>query len=462
MTPPVWPPPAGNAPLLRLHLLLAVLLAIAPLASRLEAEEAAVSRATLRRLATRALQADTDDARTTALQALAGHLEGLPEGVREVLPILGRLLREGRVPARLEVLRTVAASSDEVATAFLLTRLDPEVEGHARVWAAVFDHLGARRSDPRVARRLLADLRATTSPTKRALNLEACGALQGPLVRGTLHRAHPDETWVEAAGRARGLARQVDRDSLEVLVGLLRHTHAAVRTAAWEGLVARTGQALRRTPEVWEAWWKQGAPVAAQGTRYDGAPAHADGGGHTPHYYGVPIKRPRARVVFCLDTSQSMYGDGISFAREHLRTTLADLHGTQGFEIIAFHKDLNAFADRVVRAHPVHKWRAIHWLDELETIAYTNLYDAAELAFGHAGRGPRARDDAAALDMIFLLSDGSPNRGRFRVAKRIIKHLGALAGDTLPVHTIGVGRRDEALLRGIAEACGGTYVDVVE
>ena len=98
----------------------------------------------------------------------------------------------------------------------------------------------------------------------------------------------------------------------------------------------------------------------------------------------------------------------------------------------------------------------------IEPTSYTNLFDAVALAFGHAGRGLRAVKTPEKIDAIFLLSDGAPNRGRFRVAKRVVSHISELSKKEIPVHTIGAGEEVFPLLRAIAEATGGTFVDAFE
>ena len=120
------------------------------------------------------------------------------------------------------------------------------------------------------------------------------------------------------------------------------------------------------------------------------------------------------------------------------------------------------WTERLESAHPVQKLRALQFLKKLETISYTNLFDAVETAFGHGGRGKFAQVDASPLDAVFLLSDGAPNRGRFRDEKRVIREIGKLSANEVPVHTIGAGDEVFPLLRAIARATGGTFVDAFE
>jgi hypothetical protein len=139
-----------------------------------------------------------------------------------------------------------------------------------------------------------------------------------------------------------------------------------------------------------------------------------------------------------------------------------DLTTSHHFDVIAFHESVRPFAGRLVRAHPVVKARVLAWVDRLETVSYTNLYDAVEEAFGYAGRGRRPAAAPARLDAVFLLSDGAPNRGRYHVASQVVAGIAALSRRQVPVHTIGAGDEVFPLLRAISHATGGTFVDAFD
>jgi hypothetical protein len=112
-----------------------------------------------------------------------------------------------------------------------------------------------------------------------------------------------------------------------------------------------------------------------------------------------------------------------------------------------------------VPAHPVVKAKAIAFLAAISPVSFTNIYDAIEAAFGLAGRGPKPAPDAKPLDAIFVLSDGAPNRGRYVKDDANVEAVAGLSQRTIPVHAISAGDSVAALLRRIAAATGGTYVD---
>lgn len=394
------------------------------------------------------------------------------DGRRRVHALSAALTAAGaaadRTAERAELVALLAAVPGRAALDGVLLQLDPAREPEVVVWRAIQDALALRSADPATVRRLVdAAVEPDVAPTVRALRLEALGGVAHPAAGLRLLHGRAGETWVEAACRARALAARPSRARLEALVGLLGHEAGAVRRSAWEGLVRVTGLDLPADAAAWAAG------LAARDAAGAGEEAGAEGAGgegryaravppHVPHYYGIPIPRPRSAAVFCLDVSQSMYGRGIEQARAHLTNTLHDLPTTHRFAIVAFHTRIETYVDDLVVAHPVHKARAVAWLDGLETTAYTNMIDALEWAYGLAGRGPRARTPAQVLDAVFLLSDGAPNRGRVQDATRLAEVVRALARDDVPLHTIGAGEEVFPLLRALAAAGGGRFVDAFE
>jgi hypothetical protein len=290
--------------------------------------------------------------------------------------------------------------------------------------------------------------------------LEALGAVGGPAAGLLLSTARPGADWIEDSGRALGLGRWDDPSAVPALLELLSHPDPAPRVHAWEGLARRTGRRLPASRPAWEEALRSPAPPPppeADPERYEAADSP-----HVPTYYGIPIPRPRSRVVFCLDVSQSMWGDGIDSARRHLAHTLKDLPTTCAFDVVLFNERVMPWSGRLVAAHPVRKALAIEFLEAQETVSYTNLYDAVEQAFSYAGRGRRPAADPVRLDAVFLLSDGAPNRGRYRRDDEVVEGIAALSERRTPVHTIGAGEEVFPLLRRIAAATGGRFADAFE
>ena len=331
---------------------------------------------------------------------------------------------------------------------------------------AAIEGVADRASDPAFARRLLDRVRdPKTEPWRRALAVEALGGLDGPAVPLVLHAARPGADWVEESCRALALARRGRDDDVGPLIDLLAHAEVAPRIHAWEGLVRLTRQNLPPQREPWATWWegRRGrlpAPAPAPAVAGAGGDAYtAPEPAHVPTYYGVPVRGRGAAcgVVFCLDVSASMSEHGIEPARRHLEATIRELPMRTSFDVVAFNENVSPLWGRLARAHPVAKARAIAWLDAIVPKSFTNLYDAVETAFQCAGLGRSPASEPQHLDLVFVLSDGAPNRGRYHVAEQVVAGIAALSQRRVPVHTIGAGESVLPLLREISAATGGTF-----
>ena len=423
-------------------------------------------RKTLERIQ-RGLGARDAERRLEGLRHLSSVVEKAPAPYRRCLPKLRDILRMRGPEERALVMGILLRLGDPDADRVWFNRMDLDTETRGAVLAAAVDAVRARAADAAFVQRLATEAVAPTCPAPRkALLLEALGFADHPAARLMLQTASPDEPWLVAAGRALGLGKRREPRRVPPLIELLAHENWAPRIHAWESLWRITGRAFPPDPRPWRAWWanrpQKDEPITIAdpetGERY--APKKPT---HVPHYYTIPIPQPRSRVVFCLDVSQSMWGPGIDDARRELGKTLLEFPSTHEFEIVAFNEKILPWTGRLERAHPVQKYRAIEYLKTLETISYTNIFDAVETAFGYGGRGRFAKAPAPPpLDAVFLLSDGAPNRGRFRAEKRVVKHIAKLAGGDVPVHTIGAGEEVFPLLRAIAHATGGTFVDAFE
>jgi uncharacterized protein YegL len=348
--------------------------------------------------------------------------------------------------------------------------LDPAKEDDDRVLAAAIEAVADRATDPALARRLLDRARdPKVDPWRRALAVEALGGIDSPAVPLVLHTVRPGADWVEESCRALALGRRGRADDVAPLIELLGHAEVPPRIHAWESLVRITHQDFPPKREPWAKWWeeRQGRlPAQVPAPMPVPTPAVPPGDAYTapppalvPTYYGVPVRGKGAAcgVVFCLDVSASMSEHGIEPARKHLETTLRELTTRTSFDVVAFNENVTPFAGRLVRAHPVAKARAIAWLDAIVPKSFTNIYDAVETAFQYAGFGRSPASEPQHLDLVFLLSDGAPNRGRYHVAEQVVAGISALSQRRVPVHTIGAGESVLPLLRDISAATGGTF-----
>lgn len=404
--------------------------------------------------------------RKAALAELAGVMAQDAALESRLLPLLGEVLR-----LRAEDERALAAQALARATTWpgqqlwfyaALDERQPEP-----VLRAAIDGLQPGTIADALLTLLLEAASDKARPgTQRALALEALGQAGATAADLRLREAREGADWVEESGRALGLARRGGPRALGALVELMGHEDACPRVHAWEGLRRLTGEPLPPAQEPWAAWWraqreKAGtAGPAAPGEDPDGRYAHPEGA-HQPRFYGIPIPRKPhgTRVVFCCDTSHSMQGPPLDRARRELLATLKDLSSEDRFGLVAFHEQPLAWSPRLVRAHPVQKVRAVDWFLALEPMASTNVHDSLERAFGMGGRGRQAVAGEPPLDALFLLTDGEPNVGRFTRASDLLREVRAWAQPATPLHAVGASQDAHVLLRALAEATGGTFVD---
>jgi hypothetical protein len=413
----------------------------------------------------------TDPARRrAALADLISAARQEPGLAARAVPALKEVLRLRGPEERALAVRALPALAAPESLALWLKVLG-QTDEDERVLAAAVDGAADRAGDGMVTRALVqrsGDPKAT--PAQRGLALEALGALGGPGADVRLFLPRPAADWVEESCRALGLTRRGGAEAVDHLIRLLGHADTCPRIHAWEGLTRLTKKALPPDKAAWETWWNAqggrlvpvaGGPVAAPNPddRYAPPPT-----AFAPRFYGLPLPKHGAtsRVVFCLDVSQSMYGPALDRSRKELQATLKQCTTAYRFDVIAFNENVLPWAGRFVPAHPVQKERAIDWFLTLEPTSYTNLYDAVELGFGYGGRGRRAVEAPERIDAVFLLSDGAPNRGRHLQPDPIVKAIGELSDGRVPVHTIGAGEAAFHLLKRIAAATQGTFVDAFE
>lgn len=346
------------------------------------------------------------------------------------LRIVRRLAEETKWRAQRPMIEALDGFTDETALAFL-TR---------RIW-----------DEPR--------------PDVQALLVEALSMSPAALARDTLLRlAGLPLDWPVLQAAAVGLARYRVKESVDRLIDLLWSEHLGVRAAAYEALVALTGNhELSDEPPGWVAWWAErresfGFPAAA-------APADDEVNSVVvepvtlPTYYDIPIRG--RRVVFCLDCSASMWGPKFEAARAELTRAVASLPTRMEFGVIFFNERPYPWRRELVPARPYQKLALIADLESLTTKMYTNLFDTLEMALGFAGLGRYALEGPPGVDDVFLLTDGEPNRGRRRDEDGILDGLAELDPQfRVRIHTISVGDVPKPLMAAIAAARHGTHTHV--
>ncbi|MEN8151604.1 MAG: HEAT repeat domain-containing protein [Planctomycetota bacterium] len=302
----------------------------------------------------------------------------------------------------------------------------------------------------------------------RALWVEALGRSARPeAYRDLLKISGVRTPWPVMQAAAIALGRHPRKESVDRLIDLLWSDRAGVAEAAHESLVRLTGKGdLPVEAAAWVKWWGEHGekfefPGAKAPEPGDGSTTKTTAGGTTtvPTYYDIPIRGKR--VVYCLDVSASMWGPKFTAAKTELARSITSLSTRYRFDVIFFNEHPYAWAQDMIPAFPFQKLDCVTVFADLETKKFTNVFDTLERALGYAGVGRYALKDRPGVDEVFLLTDGEPNRGRYRDRPGILAGLETLdPRKTVRIHTISIGEDPKELMKAIAAARGGRHVHV--
>jgi HEAT repeat protein len=360
--------------------------------------------------------------------------------------LAARVLRAVGGPVDLmSVVKRLGRETDDRAHAGLIAALDGVIDEH--VVEAVIT-AASKHADPRI----------------RGVMALALGGMPGDRSLRTLHRlASQRHPWSVVTSSLIALGRKRHRDVLPLLIRKLRDRDAGARAMAHESLVRLTGHMCEENPERWERWWDE----VGEGFRFpdpdrDTLPGDALPYGKAnpvvPRYYGIPIRG--ARVAFCFDLSASMWGPAKAAATKELIRAVKTLPTGRRFSVVFFNERVWFWRKEPSPALPWPKEELFAHIPTLKTKSYTNIHDALECALGLAGRGRHARDPAPGVDDVFLISDGEPNRGRFRDTRGITSSIRKMnTPRAARIHCIALGDKPRALLEKIAAENGGQFVD---
>ncbi len=409
------------------------------------------------------LRARDPDARRQAIDALLADPGALGEEefgkARRVL--LDLLEGDPRPEVRGLAARALATRRTTESDVRTVERLGREDDWRAQ--RPMLDALAGCRDEAVLAllvRRAFGDPRLDV----RALWVEALGRLDHPRAAETLRSlAGAPLDWPVAIAAALALSRHAHPESVRRLIDLLWSDDDGVRTAAHESLVALTGErALPAKPGPWAEWWER----RKEGFVFPGPPAPGEvvatvpaEPATVPTYYDIPIRG--RRVVFCLDVSASMWGMKSEAASRELERAVRSLPSFCRFAVIFFNEHPLPWREEMTPAYPFQKLACVATFAGLETKKYTNIFDTLERALGFAGLGRYALPDPPGVDDVFLLTDGEPNRGRYRDTDGILAGLRELdPRGSVRIHTVSVGEKPRALLELIAKEHGGRHAHV--
>lgn len=161
------------------------------------------------------------------------------------------------------------------------------------------------------------------------------------------------------------------------------------------------------------------------------------------------LPRPPLNLSVVVDTSGSMKGDPIEYARQGLERMLDGLEPGDKIHLVTFSTSAQVVAEAVEGDAP----ELVNGIAAIAAAGGTNIYDGLhtgfELVDTHYVEGAQNR--------VVLLSDGEATEGITNDAK-IIEMAAAYAGLGYGLTTIGVGKDfDVELMRSLSEQASGSF-----
>ncbi|KAF3689546.1 Inter-alpha-trypsin inhibitor heavy chain H3 [Channa argus] len=162
--------------------------------------------------------------------------------------------------------------------------------------------------------------------------------------------------------------------------------------------------------------------------------------GYFVHFF-APSNLPRVKenVVFVIDRSASMRGTKIAQTRDALGAILKELHEEDHFALIMFDEIIITWKDSLTKATKENVNEAIAYVQELRQQGSTNINDAVLKAVSMlVSERNNMRLPERSLDIIFLLTDGVPNRGETNLQK-IQENVHSAIGGNMTMFCLGFG-----------------------
>jgi hypothetical protein len=254
--------------------------------------------------------------------------------------------------------------------------------------------------------------------------------------------------------------------AVDALIDLLEREDGRLREDAARALEKITGRRLGPYPGRWRAYQK--ARDAGDDSRL---PGESRTGDPVPTFYGIQTRSKR--IVFVLDRSGSMRDASdptrpdedrtkLALMKRELRQMVAALPDDAQVNLVVYHHGVDRLDPRhaLMPLGPTGRKRLSRFLERVDAVGATNIYDALKAAFRLAGLGASDRRYEVGVDTIFFLTDGNPTQGEILDPERIrleVRRWNRLR--RIRVHVIGVGRDvKESFLRGLAEDSGGQFV----
>jgi Ca-activated chloride channel family protein len=137
------------------------------------------------------------------------------------------------------------------------------------------------------------------------------------------------------------------------------------------------------------------------------------------------------RISFVVDTSGSMSGEKLRYAKQALKYCLTRLNADDLFNVIRFSTDVESFEKQPVSASKDNVQRALNFVQRMEAAGGTAIDEAlAKTLLGHTNTNEP--------NLVVFLTDGHPTVGETD-AKRILAHVKKTNATGARVFVFGVG-----------------------
>ncbi len=253
----------------------------------------------------------------------------------------------------------------------------------------------------------------------------------------------------------RAATRYRNKEAVALLIRVLGNEKGELRGDIIEYLGQLTGETFGVNIDAWLNWWKEHERTF----QYPNRPAPPSArsvvkGNAAGSYYGIPLYAKR--MVFVLDTSNSMRGERIVAAKRDLVSAVSALDEDCYFGLLTFNSGVYVWQKALVRADAKSKREAEYWIMDQNLAVRTASFDALEAAM---------QFDAEA---IYFLTDGAPSGGRIDDPVEIVKAISLLnRARRESIYSIGVGlkragNKHENFLKSLSAENYGIYRRVDE
>lgn len=315
--------------------------------------------------------------------------------------------------------------------------------------------------------------------------LEALGRQNAPGNVDLLVGFLSDPRWQVRAAAIGGLAYFKQVRVVDVLIDAAEKEPGVLQRHCFASLSQILGEVVPGGVDAWKVWW--GKNQARFATTWKDASAGTpirrrakpvmvrQGQGHTV-FYGIQTNSKH--IIFIIDRSGSMNQSDeggaskgkrrIDVAKVELKRAIRSLTAEDGdergdatFNIIAYAAMVMIYKPgKMMKATKKNKEDAVAWIDALEPMGATNIFDSIETAFQIISATKERQNALKGGDTFFLMTDGQPTAGRVRTTDLIREEVRKLnATRQVIIHTIGVGEQHKArFLRELAAENRGEYI----